>query len=79
MCDSCGCHNHDEEIVAVSLPVKGMSCQACAKRIQNALNELEGVQHAQADFGEGFVSLELTHDGNLQKVKDAIHNLGYEA
>ncbi len=34
----------------VTLPVHGMSCASCVKKVENALSELEGVVRANVNF-----------------------------
>ena len=43
----------------VQVPVSGMSCQACAVKVQQTLRALPGVEHAEVNFGSRSASLEI--------------------
>ncbi len=62
-----------------TIKVEGMSCMHCKLRVEKAVESVEGVQRAEVnlqakevvfDYEEGKV--------NLDKVKDAIREAGYE-
>lgn len=64
----------------LNLDIYGMTCAACASRIEKGLNRMEGVHHAtvQLPMESGIVEYEpgtVSTDGILEKVK----RLGYEA
>lgn len=77
MCETCGCGHGDHQHTHLILPVRGMSCQGCAARIEETLNKMTGV-HATADYKLGAVSLLLHDDAELAKVKETILDLGFE-
>ena len=63
-----------------SLKISGMSCAACATKIEKRLNKLEGVNHANVNLA----TTEATIEFNPQQIKTAelikaIVSLGYEA
>jgi len=63
-----------------TLKVSGMSCAACAARIEKKLNKLEGVQKAVVNLATEKASIE--YDSSKIKVSDmikAIESLGYNA
>jgi Cu+-exporting ATPase len=63
-----------------TLIISGMSCAACAARIEKNLNNLEGVQKAVINLTTGKASIE--YDNSMVRVPDiikAIEALGYSA
>ncbi|MBI3392615.1 MAG: copper ion binding protein, partial [Nitrospirae bacterium] len=64
----------------VTFPVSGMSCAACASRIQGGLNSLPGVSGAEVNFAAGQAS--VTYDPavvGFPAVLAAVKGLGYDA
>ncbi len=68
-----------EKVTQETIKVEGMSCMHCKLRVKKAVEAVEGVQRADVnlqtkevvfDYEEGKV--------NLEKVKDAIREAGYE-
>jgi Cu+-exporting ATPase len=62
-----------------TLPIEGMGCSACSKRIEKALNKLDGVTGAAVDFTSKKAS--VTYDPgilDLSAIKEAITAEGYE-
>ena len=81
MCDTCGCgtKEHDHNHIHVVLPVSGMQCAHCEKKLNDALNKCQGV-HAQANASSGEVALILHEDSpNLAEIKAIINRLGFQA
>ncbi|MFT7487560.1 MAG: Cu+-exporting ATPase, partial [Candidatus Paceibacteria bacterium] len=46
----------------LQVPVSGMTCQACALHVEQILEGLPGVEHAQVNFGSRSASLDLAGD-----------------
>ncbi len=62
----------------VELPIVGMSCAACAARIEKTLNKYEGVREARVNFPLKKVVL-TTRDGvELKEIIDIIRDIGYD-
>jgi Cu+-exporting ATPase len=61
------------------LAVEGMTCAACANRIQRKLSKLDGVSEAQVNFASG--SATVIHDGVVDdaELRATIESLGYVA
>ena len=76
MCQECGC-GHDEAVV-ITIPVGGMSCEHCVRAVEGALAQAPGVSRIQVDLRAGTVSFALAEDGDIQAVKAAIEEEGYE-
>jgi Cu+-exporting ATPase len=66
--------------VKIDLKLKGMSCAACAARIEKKLNKTEGIKKAVVNFATEKASVE--YDSSRVKVSDiikAVEALGYNA
>jgi len=57
--------------------ITGMHCENCAKRIQNKLNELEGLK-AEVSFKDKKALLKSNKTIDLNRVKQVVNELGYE-
>lgn len=60
------------------LTIGGMRCQACAKKIEQKLLEIPGVQSATINFDRGL--LKISFDQNvvtLDTIKDTITSMGF--
>ncbi|MDF2556883.1 MAG: putative heavy metal-binding protein [Bacillales bacterium] len=60
------------------LKIEGMSCGHCEKHVKNALEEISGVQSALASHVEKQVVIEHDNDVNMDEIKAAIVEVGYE-
>ena len=49
----------EKSALKVQVPVSGMSCQACAAKVEKTLRALPGVGHAEVNFGSRTATLEL--------------------
>lgn len=58
--------------------IEGMSCQHCVNHVKNALEELDGIKSAKVSLENKSAEIELNHDVNNEKIKDAIEEVGYE-
>lgn len=58
------------------LYIDGMTCGNCVNRVENALNELEGVW-ATADLMEGKAVVRMKQDIPLEELKQAVKSAGY--
>ena len=62
-----------------TLNVEGMTCGHCKMSVENALNNLEGVQTAEVNLDAGNVA--VTYDEakvNQEAMKEAIEDQGYD-
>jgi cation-transporting P-type ATPase A/B/Cu+-exporting ATPase len=64
--------------VLVSIAIGGMTCGACAARIERRLNELDGVE-ASVNFASERARVALSADIPVQKLVDEIRSAGYSA
>lgn len=62
-----------------TLTIKGMSCAACATRIEKAVKKLSGVEEASVNLANE--KLFVTYDSKLplSAIKDAVEKAGYQA
>ncbi len=67
-------HSKDE---VVFLSIAGMSCAGCVRSVETALNETDGVVHADVNFADQSAS--VTGHADPQDLIAAVENAGYEA
>jgi len=61
------------------LAVEGMTCAACANRIQRKLSKLDGVSEAQVNFASGRATVIHNSDIDDAEFRSTIESLGYDA
>jgi len=61
----------------ITLPIAGMTCTACERRITKALKALPGVVSASASARKGSASLITTSEANRSSIEKAINAAGY--
>ena len=61
----------------LELDIEGMTCTACARRVEKSLNKLEGVS-AYVDFASEKAHLQLAGVVDLPKLKEAVEQAGYK-
>ncbi len=68
-----------ESPLKLDIPIRGMSCAACASRIQKGLEALQGVLSADVNFGTERATLELEGEvAGTDRIKSLVEELGYE-
>jgi len=65
-------------LIELDLPVQGMTCAACANRIERKLNKLDGV-HAEVNYATGLAYVRHRPDVLVTQLVSTIEALGYEA
>ncbi len=64
----------------VLIPIGGMTCAACAQRVEKALKKLEGVKNASVNFATEKAAVEYEPQTvRLSAIREAIEKAGYEA
>lgn len=58
--------------------IEGMSCQHCVKHVKDALEKLDGIKSAKVSLEDKWAEIELSHDVDNEKIKEAIEDAGYE-
>ena len=61
----------------VELEIEGMTCTACARRVENSLNKLDGVT-AYVDFATEKAHLQLINPVALDVLSGAVVSAGYQ-
>ena len=60
--------------------IRGMTCAACATRIEKTLNKMEGIGHATVNLATESATVELFPGAlTIEAIKDRVKKLGYEA
>ena len=62
----------------IELALTGLSCGACARRVENALNKVDGVR-ASVDFGTRVATIESDRDVSVSDLCSTVQNAGYGA
>jgi len=60
------------------IAIEGMTCAACANRIQRGLAKLDGVDEVRVNFANGRATV-LHHGGDESDMRSVVEQLGYEA
>ena len=62
----------------ILLPVQGMTCASCVKRVEKALGSVKGVVHADVNFATSRASVEyLPGEATVRDLKQAVEEAGY--
>jgi Cu+-exporting ATPase len=63
----------------ITIPIKGMTCSSCVKRVQDALSSLEGVISASVNFASEEASIEyIPAIASIKDFKKVVREAGYE-
>jgi Cu+-exporting ATPase len=63
----------------VTLPIRGMSCASCVKKVENALNGLEGVVRASVNFATERATVQYIPGAvSMEDFRRAVKEAGYE-
>lgn len=63
----------------VRLTIDGMMCDGCASRVEDKLNQLPGVESAEADQQTGTAEVRtVTGEGDADAIEASVEELGYE-
>lgn len=67
------------EFLRVEVFMKDMNCQSCSESLGKAFEKLRGVKHADVNFNDGTVALELADQNRvtLEQVWDAVKRVGF--
>jgi copper chaperone CopZ len=58
--------------------IDGMSCGHCVKHVEGALMEVCGVEKVEVNLKDKFAIIELKHEVEDSKLKQAIDEAGYD-
>lgn len=59
-----------------TISVRGMTCEHCEQRVEDALEALDGIESATADAATDSVSID--GDAERETLRDAVAEAGYE-
>ncbi|MDO5062256.1 MAG: heavy metal translocating P-type ATPase [Peptostreptococcaceae bacterium] len=62
-----------------TLSIQGMTCAACAARIEKVVSKMEGVQHANVNFASEKMVVEADDQVQLEEIIAKIEKAGYKA
>lgn len=68
----------DTKQVSQTIPVKGMTCAACAATIEKVLLKEEGVEKAEVNYATNSVKIQTKAEANLSKLKKVVNKAGYD-
>jgi Cu+-exporting ATPase len=72
-------NQNDTPIQEITLPVAGMTCAACVRRVEKALTGLPGVQQATVNLPAGKASVSFDPNAcSLPQMEQAISDIGYQ-
>ncbi len=60
------------------IKVKGMVCEGCEKRVQNALKNIEGIEEVMADHNKGNVVITSKEEVEKSIMEEKIEDIGFE-
>ncbi|KXS46913.1 MULTISPECIES: heavy-metal-associated domain-containing protein [Methanohalophilus] len=63
----------------IDIKVKGMTCGHCKMAVEKALQNITSVSRAEVDLEKGEVHVEYEPDINVEELKKAVRDAGYEA
>ncbi|MBW1710765.1 MAG: copper-translocating P-type ATPase [Deltaproteobacteria bacterium] len=68
-----------EKVSSTSIPIGGMTCATCVRRVEKALGDLPGVEDANVNFATEKATVKFDIDQvSLQEMKDAVESAGYQ-
>ncbi len=62
----------------LSIKVKGMVCNGCENRVQNALKTLEGIEEVYADYKKELVTIKINSEIDKNVIYEKLEDLGFE-
>lgn len=68
--------NPDHYPYTSEIKVEGMTCSSCARRVENALNSIDGVW-AKADSTAGYATVRMKEQLEDEEIRKAVSSAGY--
>lgn len=65
-------------VMIKQLKISGMNCASCAKHIENAVQQVEGVENSSVNFTTETLTVTVQQDNQLQDVIQAVKKAGYD-
>jgi copper chaperone CopZ len=63
----------------INLTVSGMTCGACVRHVEKAINSIVGVKKVEVDLASGEVKVEGNVSQHVQEMIAALEEIGYPA
>ncbi len=60
------------------IKVKGMVCNGCENRIQNALKSVDGIEEVLADYKQELVTIKTNLEIDRNVIYEKIEDIGFE-
>ena len=68
----------NEIMKKIEIKVKGMVCEGCENRIQNALKKINGVENVEANHQTGIVTVTFKENLEENQIIEKIKELDFE-
>ncbi|MFT6656962.1 MAG: Cu+-exporting ATPase [Maritalea sp.] len=65
------------QINTTKLPIEGMTCASCVKRVETAISKIEGVRAVSVNLATEMATFEVTDKGQVDEVARTIEKIGY--
>jgi P-type Cu+ transporter len=76
--DKVKCLGYGAKSEKVLLPIQGMTCASCVKKVEKALSSVKGVVHADVNFATERASVEyIPGEVSIRDLKKAVEEAGY--
>ena len=62
----------------IIIKVKGMVCNGCENRVQNALKNIEGIEDVIANHNDGTVTITAKEEVSKNIMEEKIEDIGFE-
>jgi len=62
----------------LTIKVKGMVCNGCENRVQNALKTIDGIEEVQADYKKELVTIKTNIEIDKNVIYEKLEDLGFE-
>jgi mercuric ion transport protein len=73
-------NTHANEIVEITIPVKGMTCLGCEYNVERAVKKLDGITIAKANHKKGQLYVKFAKNKvTVDRIVEAINKTGYIA
>lgn len=67
-----------EQVKSLNLPVVGMTCASCVKRVENAISEVSGVDNVAVNLATETARFDFSSSDAISDVVEAVNKVGYE-
>lgn len=64
--------------MTAELKVRGMHCNHCVEKVKRFVGEVSGVSEVSIDLERGIVAVDFSAPANLETIKEAILDSGFE-